>query len=47
MNGITEQRLCVALAEPRLHFIKTAAMISLLKRYFDQLIATNVHELPL
>lgn len=33
--------------ETRLHFVKTAAMTSLLKRYFDQLIATNVHKLPL
>lgn len=33
--------------DTRLYFVKTAAMTSLLKRYFDQLIATNVHKLPL
>lgn len=33
--------------DTRLHFVKTAAMTSLLKRYFDQLIATNVDKLPL
>lgn len=33
--------------ETRLHFIKTQAMTVLLKRYFDRLIATGVHKLPL
>ena len=33
--------------ETRLHFVKTAAMTALLRRYFDKLIATDVHKLPL
>ncbi len=33
--------------ETRLHFVKTKAMTALLKRYFDKLIAADVHKLPL
>lgn len=33
--------------ETHLHFMKTAAMTELLKRYFDKLIAADIHKLPL
>lgn len=33
--------------ETRLHFVKTAAMTALLKRYFDKLIAADTYKLPL
>ena len=33
--------------ETRLHFVKTAAMTALLKRYFEKLIAVDVRKPPL